>query len=50
MPILEDILKYDYAPLKQIAVIVMHRLYDDTEGESMISSYWGGRDETLILV
>jgi hypothetical protein len=35
MPILEDILKYEYAPLKQIVVIVMHRLYDDTEGEEL---------------
>lgn len=32
MPILKDILKYKYAPLKRIAAIVMHRIYNDCEG------------------
>lgn len=32
MPILKDMLKYEYAPLKQTAVIVMHRLFDDIQG------------------
>ncbi|KAI8071483.1 hypothetical protein BC940DRAFT_345102 [Gongronella butleri] len=31
MPILKDILKYQYAPLKQVAVRVMHRMYHDCE-------------------
>ncbi|RCI00637.1 hypothetical protein CU098_000902, partial [Rhizopus stolonifer] len=31
MPILKDILKYQYAPLKQIAIVVMHRLFTDSE-------------------
>ncbi|KAI7861289.1 inositol 1,4,5-trisphosphate/ryanodine receptor-domain-containing protein [Spinellus fusiger] len=31
MPILKDILKYQYAPLKRIAVVVMHRIYSDCE-------------------
>ncbi|KAL0092132.1 IP3 receptor [Phycomyces blakesleeanus] len=31
MPILKDILKYQYAPLKRIAVVVMHRIYNDCE-------------------
>ena len=32
MPIIKDILKYQYAPLKRIAAIVMHRIYNDSEG------------------
>lgn len=32
MPILKDILKYQYGPLKRIAVVVMHRVYHDCEG------------------
>ncbi|KAI9249172.1 hypothetical protein BDA99DRAFT_575816 [Phascolomyces articulosus] len=31
MPIIKDILKYQYAPLKRIAAIVMHRIYSDSE-------------------
>ncbi|KAI9318767.1 hypothetical protein BX666DRAFT_2026190 [Dichotomocladium elegans] len=31
MPILKDILKYQYGPLKRIAVIIMHRIYNDSE-------------------
>ncbi|KAI8393697.1 uncharacterized protein BYT42DRAFT_609468 [Radiomyces spectabilis] len=31
MPILKDILRYQYAPLKRIAVVVMHRIYNDSE-------------------
>ncbi|ORX46527.1 hypothetical protein DM01DRAFT_321913 [Hesseltinella vesiculosa] len=31
MPILKDILKYQYAPLKQVGVRVMHRMYHDSE-------------------
>lgn len=34
MPILKDILRYQYAPLKRIAVIIMHRIYNDCEGMS----------------
>lgn len=33
MPILKDILKYQYAPLKHVAVVVMHRMYHDCEGK-----------------
>lgn len=33
MPILKDILKYKYAPLKQIAIVVMHRLFTDSQGK-----------------
>ena len=32
MPILKDMLKYQYAPLKHIAVVVMHRIFTDSEG------------------
>ena len=32
MPYIKDILKYKYAPLKRIAAIVMHRIYNDSEG------------------
>ncbi|KAI8365871.1 hypothetical protein EDC96DRAFT_509091 [Choanephora cucurbitarum] len=31
MPILKDMLKYQYAPLKHIAVVVMHRIFTDSE-------------------
>ncbi|KAF7730560.1 hypothetical protein EC973_001941 [Apophysomyces ossiformis] len=31
MPIVKDILKYQYAPLKRVAVVVMHRIYNDCE-------------------
>ncbi|GAN04326.1 conserved hypothetical protein [Mucor ambiguus] len=31
MPILKDILKYQYAPLKEIAIVVMHRLFTDSQ-------------------
>ncbi|ORZ24144.1 hypothetical protein BCR42DRAFT_402338 [Absidia repens] len=31
MPILKDILRYQYAPLKHVAVVVMHRMYHDCE-------------------
>ncbi|KAI7903144.1 uncharacterized protein BX663DRAFT_507611 [Cokeromyces recurvatus] len=31
MPILKDILKYEYAPLKEIAIIVMHRLFTESQ-------------------
>jgi hypothetical protein len=34
MPILKDILKYQYAPLKEIAIVVMHRLYTDSQGKN----------------
>lgn len=34
MPILKDILKYQYAPLKEIAIIVMHRLFTDSQGKN----------------
>lgn len=37
MPILKDILKYQYSPLKRIAVAVMHRVYHDCEGNSSLS-------------
>jgi hypothetical protein len=32
MPILKDVLKYEYAPLKQSAVVVMHRLFNNSQG------------------
>lgn len=34
MPILKDILKYQYAPLQEIAIVVMHRLFTDSQGTS----------------
>lgn len=37
MPILKDILKYQYAPLKEIAIVVMHRLFTDSQGKNR---YW----------
>lgn len=33
IPIMKDILKYQYAPLKQVAVVVMHRLFNDSQGD-----------------
>lgn len=33
MPILKDLLKYQYAPLKRAAVVVLHRIYNDCEGQ-----------------
>ncbi|CAO3631734.1 unnamed protein product [Cunninghamella blakesleeana] len=43
MPILKDILKYQYGPLKRIAVAVMHRVYHDCEDLFKVS------DDVLIL-
>ncbi|KAI8977223.1 hypothetical protein BDF20DRAFT_988226 [Mycotypha africana] len=31
MPILKDLLKYQYTPLKEMAVIIMHRLFSDSQ-------------------
>lgn len=39
IPILKDILKYEYAPLKQIAVVVMHRLFGDSQGKSIYAKH-----------
>jgi hypothetical protein len=38
VPILKDILKYQYAPLKQAAVVVMHRVYNDSQGKRITTS------------